>query len=230
MIEINLLPGGKHKRTGKGAGLAIPDIGALLAQIKDPWLVAAIAAWVLVIAGAVGLYVPRARQTQALEPKLEAAKRDSVRYSSILTRKAQLKRREDSLLAEIEVIRDIDRDRYVWPHILDAMAKALPPFLWLDDVASRGGEDSDSGSTTLTILGKTADPQALTRFMRNLEESPFIEGVQIVSSALVAVQGHDVTSFSLTARYQPPAPSLLTMEPLEASVVQGVRSGGGARR
>jgi Tfp pilus assembly protein PilN len=110
------------------------------------------------------------------------------------------------------------------------MSKALPPFLWLDDVASRGGEDSDSGSTTLTILGKTADPQALTRFMRNLEESPFIEGVQIVSSALVAEQGHDVTSFSLTARYQPPALSLLTMEPLEASVVQGVRSGGGARR
>ncbi len=230
MIEINLLPGAKHKRSGKGGGLALPDIGALLARVKDPWLAGAVAAWALVVLGALGLYVPRARQTRALEPVLEAAKRDSIRYSGILTRKAQLERRRDSLLAEMQVIRDIDRDRYIWPHILDAVTKSLPPYLWLDDVASRGGESGDSGSAGITIQGKTADPQALTRFMRNLEESPFIEGVQIVSSALVAEQGHDVTSFSLTARYQVPAVSLLTMEPLAASVVQGVRSGGGARR
>jgi Tfp pilus assembly protein PilN len=230
MIEINLLPGAKHKRSGQGAGFAMPDIGALLAHIKDPWLVAAVATWVLVLLGVVGLYLPRARQIGELEPKLEAAKRDSVRYSGILTRKAQLERRRDSVLAEMQVIRDIDRDRYIWPHILDAVTKALPPYLWLDEVASRGGEGSDSGSAGVTIQGKTADPQALTRFMRNLEESPFIEGVQIVSSALVAEHGHDVTSFSLTAHYQPPPVSLLTMEPLAASVVQGVRSGGGARR
>lgn len=229
MIEINLLPGARHKRGGKGGGFALPDFAALVSRIKDPWLVAAIGTWVVVLLGAFGLYLPRARQTRELEPKLEAAKRDSVRYSSILTRKAQLERRRDSLLVEMQVIRDIDRDRYVWPHILDAVTKALPPYLWLDDVASRGGE-GDSGTATIAIQGKTADPQALTRFMRNLEESPFIEGVQIVSSSLVAEQGHDVTSFSLLAHYQPPPVSLLTMEPLAASVVQGVRSGGGARR
>jgi Tfp pilus assembly protein PilN len=229
MIEINLLPGARHKRGGKGGGLSLPDLGALVAQIKDPWLVAAIGTWVLVVLGAVAGYLPRASQVRQLEPTLEAAKRDSVRYSSILVRKAQLERRRDSLLAEIQVIRDIDRDRYVWPHILDAMTKALPPYLWLDDVASRGSE-GDSGSAAFGIQGKTADPQALTRFMRNLEESPFIEGVTIVSSALVAEQGHDVTSFSLTARYQMPPVTILTMEPLAASIVQGVRSGGGARR
>jgi len=230
MIEINLLPGAKHKRAGKGVGIAMPDLAALLAQIKDPWLVAAVAAWVLVVIGALGLYLPRAAQTRSLEPKLEAAKRDSIRYSSILVRKAQLERRRDSVLAEMQVIRDIDRDRYVWPHILDAVTKALPPYLWLDDVSSRGGEGGDSASVGITIQGKTADPQALTRFMRNLAESPFIQNVQIVSSALVAEQGHDVTSFSLTMSYQHPPVTILTMEPLAASVVQGVRSGGGARR
>jgi hypothetical protein len=53
MIEINLLPGAKHKRGGKGGGFALPDFGALLSQIKDPWLVAAIATWVVVVLGAV---------------------------------------------------------------------------------------------------------------------------------------------------------------------------------
>lgn len=229
MIEINLLPGAKHKRGGKGGGLKLPDFGALLAQVKDPWLVAAIAVWVIVVVGALAAYLPRAQQVKALEPVLQAAQRDSVRYSNILVRKAQAERRRDSLLAEIEVIRDIDRDRYVWPHILDAVTKALPPYLWLDDMAARVSE-GEAGTAALSIQGKTADPQALTRFMRNLEESPFIEGVTIINSALVAQQGHDVTSFNITARYQLPPISILTMEPLAASVVQGVRSGGGARR
>jgi len=132
-------------------------------------------------------------------------------------------------LAETQVIRDIDRDRYVWPHILDAVTKALPPYLWLEDLASRAGESDSTGGASFQIQGKTADPQALTRFMRNLEESPFVEGVQIVSSSLVAEQGHDVTAFTLTAHYQVPPVTILTMEPLAASVVQGVRSGGGAR-
>ncbi len=229
MIEINLLPGAKHKRGGKGVSLALPDIGKLLSQVKDPWLVGAIAAWALVVVGAIVGYLPRSHQVKTLEPQLEAAKRDSIRYSGILTRKAHLERQRDSLLAEMQVIRDIDRDRYVWPHIMDAVTKALPPYLWLDELSSRGGETADSGAS-ITIQGKTADPQALTRFMRNLEDSPFIQGVTIVSSALVAEQGHDVTSFSLNARYSVPPVSLLTMEPLAASVVQGVRSGGGARR
>jgi len=230
MIEINLLPGAKRKRGGKGGGLALPDFGALVAQVKDPWLIAAIAAWVLVLVLGVPLYLKRQSQVSELGPKLEAARRDSVRYSSILVRKAQLKRRQDSLLAEIEVIRDIDRDRYVWPHLLDAVTKALPPYLWLDDLASRPGETDSTGGASFAIQGKTADPQALTRFMRSLEESPFIEGVTLLSSTLVTEQGHDVTAFNIAARYQVPPVSLLTMEPLAASVVQGVRSGGGVRR
>jgi Tfp pilus assembly protein PilN len=229
MIEINLLPSAKRKR-GKGAGLKLPNVAAMLAAVKDPWMVAAVAAWVLVLAIGAPLYLQRNAQIRSLEPKLDAAKRDSIRFHSILIRRHQLEARRDTVLAEIEVIRDIDRDRYVWPHILDAVTKALPQYTWLDDVASRGGEADSAGGAVFQIQGKTADPQAFTRFMRNLEESPFIQGVTAVSTALVNEQEHDVTSFVLTARYQMPPLSILTMEPLAATVVRGVRSGGGTRR
>ena len=229
MIAINLLPGAKRRRGGKGAGFKLPDVAALLGAVKDPWLVAAVVAWLLVAALG-SLYVKRNAAVDTLVPKLEAAKRDSVRLAGILTRRRQLEQRRDSLLAEIEVIRDIDQARYVWPHILDAVAKAVPDYTWLDDLSGRTTE-GDSTSATFTIQGKTAgEAQAVTRFMRNLEDSPFVEGVTLVSSAMVSDQGRDLTSFTLTARYQVPPPSILTMEPLAASVVRGVRSGGGARR
>ena len=231
MIEINLLPGARRKRGGKGlGGLKLPDVAGLVAAVKDPWLAAAIAAWVIVLVIGGSLYVQRRSQVAALTPQLAAAKRDSVRLRGILTRRHQLMMRHDSLLAEIQVIRDIDRDRYVWPHILDAVAKAVPDYTWLDDLASSGAETDTSGAA-FTVRGTTAGgAQAVTRFMRNLEDSPFVRGVTLVSSALVSEQGHDLTSFTLNARYQEPNPALQTMVPLAASVVRGVRSGGGARR
>jgi Tfp pilus assembly protein PilN len=230
MIEINLLHGARRKR-GRGVKLALPDVARMVAAVKDPWMVAAIAAWVLVAIGAL-LYAGRAAQVRDLEPKLEAAKRDSVRLAGILIRRHVLEQRRDSLLAEIQVIRDIDQDRYIWPHILDAVAKALPDYTWLDDLAARPTEPTDTtGGVSFTIQGTTAgEAQAVTRFMRNLEESPFIEGVALVSSAMVSQQGRDLTSFTLNGHYQVPPLSLLTMEPLGASVVRGVRSGGGTRR
>jgi len=228
MIAINLLPGAKRKRGGKGGGFKLPDVAALLGAVKEPWLVAAGVAWVLVLAMAL-LYVKRSSAVDALAPKLEAAKRDSVRLAGILNRRHQLEQRHDSLLAEIEVIRDIDRARYVWPHILDAVAKAVPDYTWLEDLTGRTTE-GDSSTTTFTIQGKTAgEAQAVTRFMRNLEDSPFVQGVTLVSSAMASDQGRDLTVFTLNASYEMPSPSILTMVPLAASVVEGVRSGGGAR-
>jgi Tfp pilus assembly protein PilN len=230
MIEINLLPGAKRKRSAKGAGFKLPDVTQLLASIKEPWLVAAIAAWVLVLGLGMPMYVKRSHAVRDLQPQLDKAVRDSVQLASNIIRKKHLEQRRDSLLAEILVIRDIDRDRYVWPHLIDAITKALPDYTWLDDVAARAGEGDSTGGASFSITGKTASDQAVTRFMRNLEESPFIEGVQLVTTATVVEQGRDVTSFVINAHYQQPALSALTMEPLEASVVSGVRSGGGARR
>jgi len=230
MIEINLLPGAKRKRGAKGGGLKLPDFRALLASVKEPWLVAAIASWVLVLAIGVPVYVKRSHAVRDLEPRLQQAVRDSVQLAGNIMRKHRLEQRRDSLLAEIQVIRDIDRDRYVWPHLIDAIAKALPDYTWLDDVSARAGEGDSTGQAGFSVSGKTASDQAVTRFMRNLEESPFIEGVQLVTTATVTEQGRDVTSFVINAHYQLPSPSVLTMEPLEASVVAGVRSGGGGRR
>jgi len=230
MIEINLLPGAKRKRGAKGAGFKLPDFGALFASIKEPWLVAAVVSWVLVLGLGVPMYVKRSHAVRDLDAQLTNVQKQTSGLTHARGVKHGLELRRDSLLEEIQVIRDIDRDRYVWPHVIDAIAKALPDYTWLDDVAARAGEGDATGGAAFSISGKTASDQAVTRFMRSLEESPFIEGVDLVTEVAVTEQGRPVLSFLINAHYQHPSPSALTLEPLEASVVQGVRSGGGARR
>ena len=64
------------------------------------------------------------------------------------------------------------------------------------------------------ILGRTVDVQAFTRFMRSLEDSPFLERVTLTSSETQSEGGKDVTQFTLGLTYTRPDTLLLKRVPL----------------
>jgi Tfp pilus assembly protein PilN len=64
------------------------------------------------------------------------------------------------------------------------------------------------------ITGNTVDIQALTRFMKLLEASPFIENVALARSELAMVDGKEVTEFLLDAQYQRPDSASITTAPI----------------
>jgi Tfp pilus assembly protein PilN len=67
------------------------------------------------------------------------------------------------------------------------------------------------------IVGHTVDIQALTRFMKALEASPFIQNVQLSRSDLVQAEGKEVTEFTLEAETQTPPPFAIKTVPLVVS-------------
>jgi Tfp pilus assembly protein PilN len=70
---------------------------------------------------------------------------------------------------------------------------------------------------TFRILGQTVDIQALTRFMKALEASPFIQNVQLTRSELVLSEGKEVTQFLLEAESQTPPAFVVKTVPLVTS-------------
>jgi Tfp pilus assembly protein PilN len=70
------------------------------------------------------------------------------------------------------------------------------------------------------IVGHTVDIQALTRFMKSLEASPFIQNVQLSRSDLVQAEGKEVTEFTLEAETQAPPPFAIKTVPLIVSAVR----------
>jgi Tfp pilus assembly protein PilN len=69
------------------------------------------------------------------------------------------------------------------------------------------------------IVGHTVDIQALTRFMKSLEASPFIQNVQLSRSDLVQAEGKEVTQFTLEAETQTPPAFAIKTVPLVVSAV-----------
>jgi Tfp pilus assembly protein PilN len=70
------------------------------------------------------------------------------------------------------------------------------------------------------IIGHTVDIQALTRFMKSLEASPFIQNVQLTRSDLVVNDAKEVTEFSLEAETQVPPAFAIKTVPLIVSAVR----------
>jgi Tfp pilus assembly protein PilN len=67
------------------------------------------------------------------------------------------------------------------------------------------------------LLGQTVDIQALTRFMKSLEASPFIQNVQLSRSEIVLSEGKEITQFLLEAETQTPPAFVIKTVPLVTS-------------
>ncbi len=250
MIEINLLPGArrKSKRGGGGAKIDIAaQMAALREKIREPWLIGSVALTTVVLAVAAFAYFQQARTEAALGEQLETAVQDSTRYASVLKQRERAEARRDTVLRSLNLIRAIDDDRFIWPHVMDDVSSALPPYLWLVSLGfsgigqaqqpvqtvaeptpadTAGGKKRRRGLSTnipkdtvrVRLVGNTVDIQALTRFIRNLELSPFLEQVQLAKSERANDNGKEIVQFQLDMLYSRPEPALVKRVPLAVSV------------
>ena len=155
MIEINLLPGAGKKSRGAGAGVTVGASFATAAnRVKDPFMLLAAAS--IIAAGAVIRDVDAAatgvcrRSWRAGEQKQV---QDSTRYAAVLREKKKAETQRDSVMRQLNIIKTIDNNRFVWPHIMDEISRALPQYTWIvSDQADqrrrqpRGAEDANKDS------------------------------------------------------------------------------------
>ena len=242
MIEINLLPGGKKKsRKGTGGGVDFKAIVASVAsRVKDPYLAGAVGAYVVSI-GVVGwLWTSQGARTTELDERLTKATADSAMYAKVIAEQNRAVAQRDSVRRQFQIIRMIDGNRYMWAHVLDEVSRSLPDYTWITGVKQQGAfnplppkptgdaaaqkkpaVDSVVGPPPLKFRlgGNTVDMQALTRFMRLLEASPYIRGVTLMSSELVAGDGgKEYSRFELEADYEVPPPGIIRTSQLSVKV------------
>lgn len=223
MIEVNLLPGAR-KRKKPAAGISLPDLSALAAKVKDPLLVGAVGSWVGagVLIGL--LYTVESRKVAAKEQELAQVKRSEQQFRALITQKQKEEQLRDSLVAELEAIRAIDRDRYNWPHILEEITKALPDYTWLRELRfiepTAGADTLAVQRIRFEIEGRTADMAGYTRFLRQLSASPWLTDIVPGATRAVVEQDRAVFSFNVTATFKRADSAFIRTAPVIESVVR----------
>jgi Tfp pilus assembly protein PilN len=250
MIEINLLPGTRRKAK-RGAGTKF-DFGASLAavreRVREPWLIGSVVVTAVALIAVGLLYTQLSRREAKVDEAMQKAVQDSTRYASVLRERGKAEARRDTVLRSLNLIRAIDDDRYIWPHVMDEVSSALPPYTWLVSLGFTGAGQAQQPISTVAaapaptdtaggkrkrralntsiprdtvrirLIGNTVDIQALTRFIRQLEASPFLEQIQLNKSERANDNGKEVTQFQLDMLYSRPDPQMVKRVPLAVSV------------
>jgi Tfp pilus assembly protein PilN len=240
MITVNLRPDLKRKRAARSPFRGVMEgVRGLGGKVKDPLLLASAACWVGVLGWLGYVVVGTTHELNALEPQLEATRSEHKRFKAFLAEKRHQETIRDSLVAQIGVIRTVDGDRYVWPHLLDEVTKALPAYTWLVDMGfaapaaspsvaasapanakkdTTAAEPFVSPPVSFNVNGRTVDIQAYTRFLRQLEASPWITEVTPVSAQTVVEKERPVTAFTIRATYGQADSAYIRTVPLSESV------------
>ena len=227
MITINLRPGIKRKRAGAGRAAFLGQLREMATKVKEPLLLVAVAVCVLVGAWLGWGFISTNRAMAAMEPRVERARDEAKRFENLMREKAQAERIRDSLLTQIGVIRNVDGERYVWPHVLDEVAKALPAYTWLAGMNvvgttpaadTSGVPDTTARTVPFELYGRTVDIQAYTKFLRQLEASPWIENVTPVEAKTVIEHERPVTAFTIRANFRRADSAYVRTVPLSQSV------------
>ena len=249
MIEINLLPGSGKKSRGRSAGVGLSEtLSGIFAKVKDPYLLSAVASVGVAFAAIAILWLTQSARERSLVEKEQKAVQDSTRYATVVAEKRKAEAQRDSVLRQVNIIRTIDDDRYIWSHIMDEVSRVVPPYTWLvgisqtsavvspaaapdpvdpkapaakDTTKKKTGVGVDTAIVRppleFRIVGQTVDIQAMTRFMRFLETSPFIHNVRLAKSTQMIVDNNQVTEFQLDAEYEIPDPAAIRRVPFTLS-------------
>ena len=246
MITVNLRPDLKRKRARRPITGSLDGVRALGSRIKDPVLLLAVLSWVGVLGWLGFVFVGTTHELSALTPQLEQSRSENKRFKAFLAEKRHQETIRDSLVAQIGVIRSVDGDRYVWAHVLDEVTRALPAYTWLVDLGPAGigntqrtkgaapppmarpaaGKKADTTKVEnaapppvqFEVNGRTVDIQAYTRFLRQLEASPWITDVQPVSAQTVVEKERPVTAFTIRATFRQADSAYIRTVPLSQSV------------
>lgn len=164
MIRINLLPLKETERAiGRRQQLSLVALGAAIALL------------IMVVP-----FIIQGRQLSALDAQIEQLNKDIQQFNAQVREVHELDRLKKEVQAKLQVIEDLNRKRVGPSHVLDDLSAATPDNLWLIDFGENNGQ--------ATLIGLALDNETIARFMRQLQDSPYFHGVDLVETSRTSPQ------------------------------------------
>ncbi len=184
MIRINLLkPESKDIKEASVEGMPEfktkkrPGIGNLI--------------FVLLLIALAGFYYYQKKAIDQEKEQLTVAKQEKDKLQYVVAKLDEQKRAQASLLLKIGLINQLKSQQDLAVRIMDELSRGLPDWVWLSDVAY--------DAKNIQIRGNALSNNLVADFIANLENSPYFESVNLISSTQKTARNDQYLAFSLTA-------------------------------
>ena len=180
MIRSNLLP---REDTPKNRSLALPSVTSFA-----PLVLVIIAAGVMTV-----MSIYQDQKIRTLEQMIADEEAESRRLAPEIAKIKRLDQQRQDLNQRLDVITNLDRDRYFRVHLLDELNQALPENLWLVRFENTGGD-------AYAIEGVTFSNFLVSDFLQNLADSPYYGAVNLEVAERGDIKDVEVVRFKLQAQ------------------------------
>ncbi len=210
MIKINLLPPEKRKKarrtatSGKPGKAAKAGNGVSLPSMKyDPVVALPVAVAALAVLFVAGSFFWLGHRESSLKESRDSLRVELNTLNMVILRMDELKERTADVVGRMEIIVNVDRNRFLWPRTLDEISSALPRYTWLHTIS----ELSPFPELVMRLEGHTMSNILLSELLGNLERNEAFADVRLISSAERPLGGYDTKYFVIecaSAFNQPP--------------------------
>lgn len=124
---------------------------------------------------------------------LKKAQAEKAQLKDVLVKLDQLEKQRAIIQRKINLIKQLKARQEVAVIIMDELSKNIPDWVWLTEVNYK--------EHTIEIKGRALSNNLIADYIFNLENSPYLFNVNLLSSAQKRVQNNQFLEFVLTAQY-----------------------------
>jgi type IV pilus assembly protein PilN len=134
---------------------------------------------------------------QKLKDERASIDNEKQKYTKIIADIKKMDEEKQVLLKRIDVINQLKQSSSLTVHVLDEVANLTPPSrMWLKSL--------DQSGSQLSLKGTALDDQTIAKYMDELENSSYIQNVNLASSNMEIVADRNLKTFSITAQVAMP--------------------------
>ena len=159
MIRLNLLPLKETERAlGRRQQLSLVALGVAVALL------------IMIIPFAI-----QGRRLTSLDGQIAELNKEIQQFNVQVKEVHDIDRLKKEVQTKMRIIEDLNRKRIGPSRVLDDLSLASPDNLWLIDFSETNGQ--------ATVTGMALDNETIARFMRQLQDSPYFHGVDLVETS-----------------------------------------------
>lgn len=180
MIRINLLP---YDEQPKQSRIHLPKVGTF----------APLAILLVAGLGIGSAHVYHSQKISALEEVIAEEEAESRRLAPEIAKIKRLNQQRKDLNDRLDVITQLDSDRYFRVHLMDELNRSLPNHMWLTRFEDVGGD-------TYAVEGVTFSNFLVSDFLQNVTQSPYFSGINLLVAEKGDIGEVNVIKFKAKAR------------------------------
>lgn len=155
-----------------------------------------------------------------LKGSLKEVRREAAIYADKIAVVEELTAKRNDIATRINLIEQLDHDRFLRIHLLDEINRALPSLTWLTSVREEGGE----GITSVVLEGVTSSNLRVAELMSNLIASSYFTDVNLMVTEKGDIAHAGVTKFTLQAAIKSDSTAKASVPKKEDAIAKGTNA------